>query len=262
MAFILNTNFSSAFITFMAGISFRIGFKTDYRGLLLTHKPPYDLVKNEATCFLDILRYIDIPVTDTHLESWTSEKEETSIATKLKDYQIEAKKLVMINAVTKDPNKLWPEANFAHTIEQLVNDFDTQVILTGAEEDKETYTRIIEKLNKELKHPLINLCGELSFIETIELIKQMTLVISVDSCILYLAASVNTPIISIFGPINDEKWAPVNQKLCEVVSRPMSCSPSGLHKECTKGLICMSTVSHRDVVAAAAKFLKNNHTIS
>lgn len=57
--------------------------------------------------------------------------------------------------------------------------------------------------------PVLNLCGELSLLQTAALLSKAKLLIGVDSGPGHLAAMVNCPIVSIFSSVNQpERWAP------------------------------------------------------
>jgi heptosyltransferase-2 len=255
MAFILKRSFSSAMLCAFAGIPKRISFDTEHRGFMLTCKTPYDLTKHESECFLDLLRASDIPVKDNYLEAWTGEEEAKHIHNLLKDNINPAQKKVLINASASNPNKMWSVASYARTIEELVNSFNVQVFFIGTRKDEQTYETILQALPKELKTFPVNLIGKTNVLESTELLKHMDLVIGVDSGILHLSAAVNTPTIAIFGPMNDKKWAPLGDANT-IITAPVACRPCNLHKKCENCMICMSNISHRDVIAIAAKYLK------
>lgn len=255
MSFLLKRSFSSALMTFLAGIPLRIGFDTDARRYLLTHKVSYDTIKHEADCFLDLLRQVNIPVKDTFLEAWSGPSEQEYIKNLLAGKTSSCAKKVLINAGTSNPNKKWSESAFALVIEELINNFDSQIFFLGIEKEKELYNQILSKISKPLKYPVINMLGETNIVESVELLKRMDLIIGVDSGMLHLAASVGIPAISIFGPMNDTKWAPLSDN-STILTADVPCRPCNLHKDCTQGLICMNTISHRQVIAAAAKYFK------
>lgn len=254
--FILKRSFSAALVTFLAGISCRIGFDTDNRGILLTHKVSYDSSKHEVECFLDILEAVNIPIKDSYLEAWSSEKEKQAIDDLLSNYNMTAPKKVIVSATSTNPNKVWPLFSFEKVIEKLTNEYNCQIFFIGLNNDAEIYKKLIERLSSKLKHPIINLIGKTNVIESIELIKRMDLVIGVDSGIIHLTAAVNIPTISIIGPMNDVKWAPYNQ-CSTTITANISCRPCNLHKECSKGLACLTNISYFDVIAASTKYLKS-----
>lgn len=256
-AFILKRSFSSALLTFLAGIPCRIGFDTDNRGLLLTKKVTYDEFKHESECFLDLLIESGLPVKDKFLEAWPGESEIAKIDEILAESKSIASKRILISAGASNPNKRWSEAGFAATIEELANNFDAQVYFIGTNGETEVYKSIESEICKPLKYPIISLLGKTSVIESVEFIKRMDLVIGVDSGILHLSASVNTPTISIFGPMNDKKWAPVADD-STIITAPVPCRPCSLHKKCSNGLVCLASISHHQIIAAAAKYLKKD----
>lgn len=257
MAFILKRSISSALLCFLAGIPNRIGFDTEKRGLLLSHKIPYDKTKHESESFLDILRGINIPVNDSYLEAWTGKEEIDSINNILQEKASAGSRKVLINASASNINKMWTSKSFAKVIEELTNEFNCQIYFTGTNKDSLAYEEIQKCISTPLKYPLVNLLGKTTILESLELIKRMDLVIGVDSGLLHLSAAANTPTIALFGPMNDQKWAPLGDNNT-VLTAPVACRPCNLHKECDKCLVCMTTISPKDVISTAAKYLKKS----
>lgn len=255
LAFVLKRSFSSAMLTFFAGIPCRIGFDTELRGVFLTHKVNYDPIKHEAECYLDLLRAVDIPVADNYLEAWTTETEQQKVESLLNEHPTEASKKVLINACSYNINKMWHLSNYATVITELSNNYDCQVYYLGLEADSKVYDEIKNTIKTDLKYPPISLLGKTTLLESVEFIKRMDLVISVDSGIVHMAGAVNTPVMAIFGPMEDRKWAPFSDKNT-VITYPVDCRPCNLCKDCNNEKICLTSISPHGVIFLAAKYLR------
>src|SRR5579871_6566408 len=59
-AFLLNRSLHSALVAWAARIPHRIGFDTEYRGPLLTHRVPYRQDSPERDCLMDLLRAVGL----------------------------------------------------------------------------------------------------------------------------------------------------------------------------------------------------------
>jgi heptosyltransferase-2 len=259
MAFVLKRSLSSALMAYFSGSKIRAGFDTEYRGLLLTHKVNYDITKHESECFLDLLNEVNIPVKDYYLEAWTTKEEINNINTLLEKEPVSNTKKVLINASASNPDKMWSPVCFAKIIEILVNQYDCQIYITGIEKDAGAYEQIFRNLSEPLKHPVISFMGKTTILESVELIKRMNLVIGVDSGILHLSASVNSPTIGIFGPTNEKKWSPYNNK-SNIITSTVTCRPCNLHKKSGCNIECLKNISYNDVISIAAKYLNmENH---
>jgi heptosyltransferase-2 len=96
--------------------------------------------------------------------------------------------------------------------------------------------------NKEDGAPaatIINLCGRLSFLQSIALMSGAAMNYANDSAPMHFASSVNAPITAVycstipgfgFGPLSDKRFIIENQQ-------PLDCRPCGLHgfKACPRG---------------------------
>ena len=97
-----------------------------------------------------------------------------------------------------------------------------------------------------------NLCGKLSVSESVSLVHNSDLVISVDSCTAHMAAAFNLPQILIHGTTSLTRWKPKNEK-CAVATKKFPCSPcvyqTGAKRLC-RGHIprCMLALTAEDVI--------------
>ncbi len=213
-AFVIKRSFSSAFLAYLAGIPNRIGYGTEARQFLLTQTVPYDKTASEIQCFLDVLRAVDIPVTDTHLESWWTETEEDSINRQVKNFNLELNPNhsnschVLFHMTSSNAQKEWPEPLFFHLAQWLIKTFDATIHCVGAASDAPRYQNLSRTLNTPNSKRFYNWCGKTNLLESLSLIKRMNLAIGVDSGTLHMASAVNVPVIGLFSPENITKWAP------------------------------------------------------
>ena len=63
-------------------------------------------------------------------------------------------------------------------------------------------------IDRELKFQPINFCGCFNLRQTLAFSKLCDLIVGCDSGNLHIAASVDIPVIGIYGPMNTIKWAP------------------------------------------------------
>ncbi|MFO7862762.1 MAG: glycosyltransferase family 9 protein, partial [Salinivirgaceae bacterium] len=131
-----------------------------------------------------------------------------------------------------------------------------KVYIIGAPAD----AGIAELLIKNLpNHSIINLCGELSLIESAALMKKAAMNYVNDSAPLHLASAVNAPVRAIFcstvpefgfGPLSD------NSKVIEI-ERKLECRPCGLHgkKKCPIGIFACAMEIDTQAMAQELKKL-------
>jgi len=278
-AYVLKRSFSSALLAFLAGIKERIGFSTEGRSFLLTKPILYVKNRHEVDCFLDVLRADGIEIKDNHLENWISPKSDEKINEILKEYNLEEQKKVLIHATSGNVNKQWANENFAKVIEFLSNKKNVRVFFTGTAKDSQVYEEILKQIPEKLNIEPINLCGKLSIQDSTALISKMNFAIGSDSGTLHIAASLNIPVIGIYGPMNPKKWQAWGE-IHKPVFLDMPCIPCDLKKEftfknllesiktgfktspaksaCLHNYACIKNISPERIIEEAEKLLTKN----
>lgn len=111
------------------------------------------------------------------------------------------------------PGKCWPAAHYAALIHLLRNDFDS-VVLLGSVSDAATSTELLA----DLSIPSLNLMGRTPLLAAAALIQQGTLFIGNDSGLGHIAAAVNTPSLTLFGPGRPERYRPWGPRAAVVLA--------------------------------------------
>lgn len=254
-AYVLKRSFSSAALVFLAGIKERIGFNTEGRGFLLTKRVKYPNDRHEIECFLDVLRADGIEVKDNYLENWVNAEEALAVELVLKQCGVvPGKKRVVLHATATNKGKLWPKEYFAKVLSYLVEEKGAQVLYLGTESDRAAYEEIESILFHKLGIKPVNLCGKLNLKQSLAVIAMSDLLIGNDSGNLHMAASVQTPVIGIYGPMNIQKWyAYGKDNVC--LKSNLDCMPCGLKGDCERDYACLKSIKPSDVIKAIDKFL-------
>jgi heptosyltransferase-3 len=116
---------------------------------------------------------------------------------------------VVIHPTPLTAYKRWPLAHWVELIESLSKRH--QIVLSGAPiaQDRELNQAIIDLLSDTAKKNILNLDGRLKLDQLGTLLRQAKLYIGVDTSVTHLAASCNTPTITLFGatpPTNFGPW--------------------------------------------------------
>jgi heptosyltransferase-3 len=116
---------------------------------------------------------------------------------------------VVIHPTPLTAYKRWPLANWVELIESLSKTH--QIVLSGAPiaQDRELNQAIIDLLSDTAKRNILNLDGHLKLDQLGTVLRQAKLYIGVDTSVTHLAASCNTPTITLFGatpPTNFGPW--------------------------------------------------------
>ena len=233
--FLKNDKFFST-IAFLAGVKKRIGFDVR-RNKFLTLTSAYNEDRHEVDCYLDLLRISGIPVKNDKTEVWLDRINDS------KAQEIVScipNKKVLIQAFSRFPQKNWLDEYWVELIKYLSNDLHAQVFFVGGKKDIRAYNNIIANINDDLDIVPLDMCGKLSIPETMSLVKNMDMVIGIDSGVIHMAAALDIPSILLHGPTSLVRWKPKSEK-CIVLSRHFSCSPCCLQSGSTK--YCKNKIS-------------------
>ena len=153
--------------------------------------------------------------------------------------------------------KSWPLEKFKETMIILHNKIKASFILTGSLKEFE----INEVIIKGLKIPAINLAGQTTVSELGAILKEMDMVISIDSSPAHIAAAVGTPLIVLWGPSIEIKMKPksLNSPVV-IINKHLPCSPcyeTPRMKRCSNN-ICMKWIQMDEVVREAINLLIKN----
>jgi len=212
--FVMDKHRAFNLTAFLSGIKTRVGFdRMGKEGIFLTHKIWYESIRHEIFYYLDLIEILHIKA---DYYDWKMDlsltKEDNAFAEKLwKDKKLAKRKVIGIapgggkNPGERTETRNWELANFIELIIQLVkrNFF---IILLGGPSDYQKEKEIL--LNVRSKN-IMSLVGKTSIKESAAVIKKCRYFICNDSGPMHIAAAVNKHIISVFGPTNPERKAPL-----------------------------------------------------
>ncbi|MFT5607890.1 MAG: lipopolysaccharide heptosyltransferase II [Parvicella sp.] len=155
--------------------------------------------------------------------------------------------LIVISPFTRWYSKNWPLASFIALADQLSQNGECEVVITGTAEDKATINAEMAKLAAPW---FVNLAGTLSLGELAALMTKADLVISGDSFPMHLASAVDTPLVALFGPTDESKTGPLGE--ATKVIRPEGCDKCD-RPNCPRA--CLGRVSVERVLEEVNGFL-------
>ena len=260
LAFVLKRSFSSALLSVLAGIKYRIGFNTELRSFLLTHSVKYGKTIHELDNFLNCLEPIDIKAKKYIPEIYLDKKEEVranGFLIRLDRF----KPKVLIHASSAHPYKQWPKRYFAELMDNLFENFEAQFVFTGAKIDEEVYEKILGWCRNKNKFKILNLCGLTSIRECYSVYKGLDLAICVDSGNAHISAASGIPTYVLYGPTRPERWLPIGEKVYPVrLNQLLPCQPCDIKVKCSH-LSCMKLLTPGFVFDKINKLSKTDKTI-
>jgi heptosyltransferase-1 len=143
--------------------------------------------------------------------------------------------------------KAWPDERFIELARRIVADGRTAVVLWGPGEREKA-----EQIQRGAGTGVL-LSPRLSLTELPPFLKQLSLVVTIDSGLKHLAVAVRVPTVTLFGPTSWAEWH-MGSVRDRVVSLNYSCSPCRLLR-CPFGAPCMSGIAVDRVLEQAEAVL-------
>jgi heptosyltransferase-2 len=246
LAVLFQNAFEAALLASMGGVRYRIGYNTDGRGFLLTHKVFRDdriLEAHQVEYYLGLIEAMGWPAEERVPSLFLNDADIESTSRMLSSYGIaEHHFIVGFNpGATYGSAKRWPEERFATTGDWAAERWNAKVMLFGSSPEREIGLRISELM----RHNPINLCGLTTLGQAMALIKRCNLFVTNDSGLMHVAAAFNTPMVAIFGPTDPLRTGPVSGN-AKVIRHPLDCAPC-LRELCPYDHRCMLSIDPQEV---------------
>ncbi len=205
-------------MTFFAGAGYKIGFRTDGEFRHFAYDAVADLVPKRHLCdnIASLMSLAGIKICSGPHFAAPAPAE---------------KNLVIFNMFPDRPEhgaRRWGEENWKYLLSRLSKK-GYRIALTGNKPDSEEADKFTESLGSDFD--VDYLVGRLEGKELLETLSKASLVISVDSWILYIAAAMNVPVLGLYGPTSPEMYAPVGSRAGFIKSGAVCCGCQNIYGE-------------------------------
>jgi ADP-heptose:LPS heptosyltransferase len=234
----------SAVVARITSAPLKIGFATNERQRMFTHRIPYSHDDYEATSFTNLLKPMGIETggVETSLP-FLSVPEAASSKAAILLSSIQERPFVLIFPGASIPERQWGADRFRRVAEML-SVFRVKIVVVGGKADYQQGEVIV---GGGLG---LNLAGATSLAETAALIQKSSLLLSGDSGVLHIAVGLGVATVSLFGPGRERKWAPQGGAHT-VINKELPCSPCttfGNTPPCPIAVRCMQDISVDEVL--------------
>ncbi len=149
--------------------------------------------------------------------------------------------------------KRWPSDHYAKVAELKIR-AGWQVWLFGSKNDHAVGEAIRARLIPGLREEAVNLAGETSLAQAIDLMACAAAVVSNDSGLMHVAAALNRPLVAVYGSTSPGFTPPLAEQV-EVVRLGIECSPC-FDRTCRYGHYnCLRDLKPRPVVEALERLV-------
>ncbi len=252
----------SAFVAYYSGAPLRAGF---VGGSLLRNRFLYNvLIEADGSALhkidhhLAVAEAMGFPVSHRELKLFLTLEEIAGAQGKIKEKGgVPAEPFVLFHPGARRWYKSWPIEYFSSLGDKIWEELRIPVVLAGGPGDRER----VERIQKGMNAPAINLAGALNLREMAALLKMAALCVVNDSSPMHIAAAVQTPTVSFFGLTDPAHWYPRGE-IHRVFSQECPCRPYGHRRECDQGENhCMRKIHVEEVFSAIKAMLHNSASL-
>jgi ADP-heptose:LPS heptosyltransferase len=234
----------SAIIARLISSGMKIGYDTNERSRLFTHRVSYSHDDYEAISFHNLLLPLGIDAEFDPIVPFLSlpdgiNRETEALLADLK------KPFITLFPGASISERRWGVSKFRKLVLRLADEGIVTVVV-GGRQDRSPGDKIISGT------PGVNLAGKTTLSGTASIILSSVLLVSGDSGVLHLGVGLGIPTVSIFGPGISRKWAPRGGKHT-VLDKKLPCSPCtryGYTPGCRYNVRCLEEISPEEVYEA------------
>jgi heptosyltransferase-2 len=261
-AILLQNAFDAALIAWLARIPERIGYNRDSRGFLLTRAIPVpepgDIPRHQRFYYLELLRRAGMlehfpPSPEIRLDGIPEAR--AAGRAHLASLGIAGPAIGINPGAAYGNAKRWLPERFAETAADLASELTLPALICGSPSERPLCEQVATLLRARGVQTL-NLAGETTLRQFIDLTAACRLVLTNDSGAMHVASALAVPTVTIFGATDDTTTGPTGP-LARVVRDHAECSPC-LLRECPIDHRCMTRVSTAAVTAAARQLIKES----
>jgi len=258
LAVILPNSFSSAAVSFLAGIPVRIGFNANARGFMLTRRIPPPAEKGKKLPismvgrYLMLCRELDYTISShkTVLAFSSGTREAVNELYHQREINQNKPLVTFIPGASFGASKCWPPEYFAQVGDYLTEKHDAQILIIPGPSEQEIACRI-ESL---MRHRPFTFAREIISLEYLKaIIGDSALVVTNDTGPRHFAVALNIPVVVIMGP-TDPRYSNYGLEKTRLLREELECSPCHL-KVCPIDHRCMRNISAEKVREACEEFL-------
>ncbi len=225
-AILLPNSLKSALVPFFAGIAKRSGWRGEFRYGLLNDvrtldKQRYPLMI-ERFMALAFEPGVELPRPYPKPELRIDPATRAAALTRF-GLSLDRPVLALCPGAEFGESKRWPAEHYAEVAQARIRQ-GWQVWLFGSKNDHAVGESIRERLIPGLREESVNLSGETSLAEAIDLLSCADAVVSNDSGLMHVAAALNRPLVAVYGSTSPGFTPPLADQV-EIVRLGIECSP-------------------------------------
>jgi heptosyltransferase-2 len=264
---LFTNSFSTALLARLSGTPERIGFAGDGRGWLLTKRLYVPRSGRRLTPRSAIDHYLEIaaaagaPSEDARVELAATPLEAAAADIVWRELRLhEAERVVVLNTGGAfGAAKSWPAEHFALLAKRIVRKYSAAVLVICGPAEKEAAAEIVRLADDPR---VVSLADRPTSIRLSKgCLARADLVVTTDSGPRHIAAALDVPTVSLFGP-TDPRWSDNFHPAAVMLHEPVPCGPCGQRVCPLKHHRCMVDLSVDRVFAAVEERLHERRAVA
>lgn len=262
IAILFPNSFRSAWIVRRAGIPQRWGYRSDFRGPLLTtavRRPKQRVHFGEY--YQELVRKLGIetgPLTPT-IELPPAIVEASRTLLEERGWTRDRPLIGIAPGAAFGHAKRWPAKRFAALIAMAREELGAACVLLGRDDDRDA-SQAIEDALANNRRLVINLVGQTELLSFMGVIANCRALVANDSGALHVAAALGVPVVAIYGPTSEEFSRPLTSHegagdRVVTISENVFCRPCWL-RDCPIDHRCMRRIAPERVYASLRQLLQ------
>ena len=220
MAIVLPNSLKSALIPLFAKIKHRRGWKGESRYFLLNdlrhHKQRYPMMVQRYVALAfernAVPSATEIPVLVPKLTVNPQQQAATLKQFEKQTALLGTRPLIgFCPGAEFGPAKRWPHYHYAKLAEMLIEQ-GYAIVLFGSAKDVDVGEQIRNTLPEALQPFCVNLAGQTSLDQAVDLIAHCAVIVSNDSGLMHIAAATSRPLVALYGPTSPTYTPPLSDK--------------------------------------------------
>ncbi len=196
----------AAMLAFLAGIPRRLAYCRENPYELLTDwfpdKEPYEFILHQVERDLKLVQSIGADISHDHLQLSFSNAARTAVKEKLNAAGMDnSKPYIILHPGVSEKKRRYPLEQWIETAERLGRHDDFQIGITGSVPEKQLADTIAERAACP---GIFSLAGTFSVEELVALVYDASLVISVNTSTIHIAAATHTPTLVLYALTNPQ----------------------------------------------------------
>ena len=251
-ALLFPNSMHAALIVARAGITERWGYRTSWRGSLLTRAvdPPSGL--HQVAYYQHLVEALGFANGSPEPRVVVPETATRAAESILTDagWTGTAPFVAIAPGAAYGGAKRWPPRSFAEVADALAAD-GVRSILIGSAADAATGREVMDRITR--RDSILNLIGRTDLPALAGILARCRALITNDSGAMHLAAAIGVPVTAVFGPTDERATRPIGDQHA-IITHHVWCRPCML-RECPLEHQCMRGVTSETVLVAARRAL-------